>query len=560
MDITLDISRRRQSGPVLDAGITGLDIAQRDLCRYAREAHGAAMAAFEGCWSPIWRIRLERDAGKIEFFTWRGSAQPRADPTRLMPMCAGRGRANALARHASHHRAGDRERILLRLLPQRAVHARGGDFAAIEKKMREIIARDMPFTKEAQRSRDEAEARLPEGQERAVQGGAAGRYFRSWPKGDQIKIYRQGDWFDLCRGPHMTSTGKIGSAFKLMKVAGAYWRGDSNREMLSRIYGTAFAKPEELDVYLKQIEEAEKRDHRRVGREMDLFHFQEEAPGSVFWHPGNRLDSVPGALESTTSSCRQAQAGYVEVNSPQLMDSQLWVATGHMAAYRDMMFLTEKREDDERQYAIKPMNCPGHVQILQERAQVRPGLAIFLKIAEFGKVHRFELPSGALHLLMRVRAFTCRTTRLCSSRRARIAEEALEILRSHPVDLLPGFRWFADVYIKFSADRPDKRIGRRCSMGQGGSRSDAGPGGLNGPGPSTRAYEGAFYGPKLEYGAARRHRPRTRQCGTGSGRPQHCAGRRSAPSHIDEHSDKVTPVMLHRAMFLARLEALHRHS
>src|SRR3979490_1322091 len=208
------------------------------------------------------------------------------------------------------------------------------DFAAIEKKMREIIARDKPFTKEVW-SRDQTKKGF----------GDKGELFKAElvdtiPADQQIKIYKQGDWFDLCRGPHMTSTGKIGSAFKLMKVARAYWRGDSHREMLSRIYGTAFAKQDELDAYLRQLEEAEKRDHRKLGREMDLFHFQEEAPGSVFWHPKGW--TLFQALENYIRR-RQAEAGYVEVNSPQLMDSQLWGTTGHMQAYRDMMFLTENR-------------------------------------------------------------------------------------------------------------------------------------------------------------------------------------------------------------------------
>src|SRR5438067_2684681 len=206
------------------------------------------------------------------------------------------------------------------------------DFSAIEKKMREIIARDKPFTKQVW-SREQAKQTF----------AGMGERFKvelidAIPENQQIKIYRQGDWFDLCRGPHMTSTGKIGNAFKLMKVAGAYWRGDSNREMLSRIYGTAFAKQEELDAYLKQIEEAEKRDHRRLGREMDLFHFQEEAPGSVFWHPkGWTLFQI---LENYIRR-RQKEAGYEEVNSPQLMDAELWVVSGHMEKYCDLMFLTE---------------------------------------------------------------------------------------------------------------------------------------------------------------------------------------------------------------------------
>ena len=235
------------------------------------------------------------------------------------------------------------------------------DFAAIEKKMREIIARDKPFTKEVW-SRDETKKVFRD----------KGELFKvelvdAIPADQQIKIYKQGDWFDLCRGPHMTSTGKIGNAFKLMKVAGAYWRGDAANPMLTRIYGTAFAKQEELDAYLKQLEEAEKRDHRRLGREMDLFHFQEEAPGSVFWHPKGW--TLFQTLENYIRR-RQQEFGFVEVNSPQLMDRELWVTTGHIPTYNDMMFLTAKREEDERVYAIKPMNCPGPCADLQERPQV----------------------------------------------------------------------------------------------------------------------------------------------------------------------------------------------
>src|SRR5450631_2076445 len=230
------------------------------------------------------------------------------------------------------------------------------DFAAIEKKMREIVGRDKPFTKEVWDREKTKQVFRDKGEAFKVE------LVDTIPGHEPIKIYFQGDWFDLCRGPHMTSTGKIGGAFKLMKVAGAYWRGDSNNPMLTRIYGTAFAKQEELDAYLKQIEEAEKRDHRKLGRELDLFHFQEEGPGSVFWHPKGW--TLFQALEQYIRR-RQTEAGYVEVNSPQLMDSQLWVATGHMQAYGDLMFLTQKRAEDERVYAIKPMNCPGHVQIFK---------------------------------------------------------------------------------------------------------------------------------------------------------------------------------------------------
>src|SRR6266550_2205220 len=259
------------------------------------------------------------------------------------------------------------------------------DFAAIEKKMRAIIARDKPFSKEVWTREHAKRVFRDKGELFKVE------LIDAIPEDQEIKIYRQGDWFDLCRGPHMTSTGKVGNAFKLMKVAGAYWRGDSNREMLSRIYGTAFAKQEELDGYLKQIEEAEKRDHRRLGREMDLFHFQEEAPGSVFWH--SKGWSLFQTLENYIRR-RQTAAGYVEVNSPQLIDKELWVTTGHIPTFSDMMFLTAKREEDDRVYAIKPMNCPGHVQIFKNGLKSYRDLP--LKIAEFGKVHRFE-PSGALH-------------------------------------------------------------------------------------------------------------------------------------------------------------------
>src|ERR1700694_732224 len=288
------------------------------------------------------------------------------------------------------------------------------DFGAIESKMREIIARDKPFTKEVW-SRDQARRVFRD----------KGELFKvelvdAIPQDQEIKIYKQGDWFDLCRGPHMTSTGKVGGAFKLMKVAGAYWRGDSSREMLSRIYGTAFAKQEEIHAYLKQIEEAEKRDHRKLGREMDLFHFQEEAPGSVFWHPKGW--TLFQALESYIRR-RQAAAGYQEVNAPELMDSSLWVATGHMATFRDNMFLTQPREDDERVFVVKPMNCPGHIRIFKHGLKSYRDLPY--KIGEFGKVHRFE-PSGAMHGLLRVRHFTQDDAHIFITE-AQLEEQCLEV-------------------------------------------------------------------------------------------------------------------------------------
>src|SRR5712672_2037909 len=403
------------------------------------------------------------------------------------------------------------------------------DFAEIEKKMREIIARDAPFTKEMW-SREEAKRVFRDKNELFKV-----ELVDTIPADQQIKIYKQGDWFDLCRGPHMTSTGKIGNAFKLMKVAGAYWRGDSNREMLSRIYGTAFAKQDELDAYLRQLEEAEKRDHRKLGREMDLFHFQEEAPGSVFWHPkGWTLFQI---LENYIRR-RQGDAGYVEVNSPQLMDSQLWVMTGHMQAYRDMMFLTEKKEDDERVYAIKPMNCPGHVQIFKNGLKSYRDLP--LKLAEFGKVHRFE-PSGALHGLMRVRAFTQDDAHAFITE-GQIAEESLK-MNDLILSIYEDFG-FADVRIKFS-DRPDKRIGDDAVWDKAEAALLAALEASKRPWTLNKG-EGAFYGPKLEY-VLRDAIGRDWQCGTVQV-DLNMPGRLGA-FYIDEHSNKVTPVMLHRAMF-----------
>src|SRR5437899_6792658 len=324
-------------------GSTGLDVAKAISPSLAKRTVAMAL---DGVVADL-TDRIERDA-KIEFLT-------REDP-----------RALELIRHDAAHMLAEAVQTLwpgtqVTIGPViengfyydffRNQPFTPEDFGAIEKKMREIIARDKPFTKEVWTREAAKRVFRDKGELFKVE------LIDAIPDDQEIKIYKQGEWFDLCRGPHMTSTGKVGNAFRLMKTAGAYWRGDSNREMLSRIYGTAFAKQEELDAYLKQLEEAEKRDHRRLGREMDLFHFQEEAPGAVFWHPkGWTLFQM---LVSYIRR-RQAEAGYVEVNSPELMDSQLWVRSGHMEAYRDMMFLTETRADDERVYAIKPMTCPGH--------------------------------------------------------------------------------------------------------------------------------------------------------------------------------------------------------
>jgi threonyl-tRNA synthetase len=403
------------------------------------------------------------------------------------------------------------------------------DLPAIEKKMREIIARDKPFTKEVW-PRDEAKRVFKD----------KGENFKvdlvdAIPPGESLKIYRQGDWFDLCRGPHMTSTGKIGNAFKLQKVAGAYWRGDSRNPMLTRIYGTAFAKQEELDLHLKQLEEAEKRDHRRLGREMDLFHFQEEAPGSVFWHPKGW--TLFQALEQYIRR-RQQEAGYMEVNSPQLMDKELWVTTGHLPTYADMMFLTAPREEDTRIYAIKPMNCPGHVQIFKNGLKSYRDLPF--KIAEFGKVHRFE-PSGALHGLMRVRAFTQDDAHIFVTEQ-QIAEETLKV-NNMILSIYQDFG-FTDVRIKFS-DRPDKRIGDDAVWDKAEAALKEALEASGRPWTLNKG-EGAFYGPKLEY-VLRDAIGRDWQCGTVQV-DLNMPGRLGA-FYIDDHSNKITPVMLHRAMF-----------
>ncbi len=403
------------------------------------------------------------------------------------------------------------------------------DFPAIEAKMREIVARDRPFTKEVW-ARDQAKRVFRD----------KGELFKvelidAIAPGEPIKIYKQGDWFDLCRGPHMTSTGKVGAAFKLMRTAGAYWRGDPRNPTLSRIYGTAWASEAELDAYLKQIEEAEKRDHRRLGREMDLFHFQEEAPGSVFWHPkGWTLFQM---LENYIRR-RQSAAGYMEVNAPQLMDSSLWVASGHMETFRDAMFFTQPREEDERTFVIKPMNCPGHIQIFKNGLKSYRDLPF--KLAEFGKVHRFE-PSGALHGLLRVRAFTQDDAHVFITE-DQIAAECLA-MNDLILSIYEDFG-FPDVTIKFS-DRPDKRIGADEAWDKAEAALMAALEASRRPWTLNKG-EGAFYGPKLEY-VLRDAIGRDWQCGTVQV-DLNMPGRLGA-FYIDDHSDKVVPVMLHRAMF-----------
>jgi len=401
------------------------------------------------------------------------------------------------------------------------------DFEAIEKKMREIIGRDAPFTKQVWTREKTAEVFAGMGENFKVE------LLDAIPGDEDIRIYNQGDWFDLCRGPHMPSTGKTGNAFKLMKVAGAYWRGDSNNQMLTRIYGTAWANEKQLKAYLHALEEAEKRDHRRLGREMDLFHFQEEAPGSVFWHPKGW--TLFQALINYMRR-RQDAAGYTEVNSPDMMDRALWEESGHWEKFRESMFTTET--EDEKVFAFKPMNCPGHVQIFKNGLKSYRDLP--MKLSEFGKVHRYE-PSGALHGLLRVRSFTQDDAHIfCTS--DQITEESVKVHKLI-LSIYEDFG-FENIRIKFS-DRPEKRVGSddvwdeaevalKHAVEVAGGEVEYNPG------------EGAFYGPKLEY-VLRDAIGRDWQCGTLQ--VDFNLPSRFDAFYIDANGDKVTPVMLHRAMF-----------
>jgi len=401
------------------------------------------------------------------------------------------------------------------------------DLPAIEAKMREIIARDSPFTCEVM---DRAKAKKLFADK--------GEIFKlelidAIPEGDEIRIYSQREWLDLCRGPHMTSTGKVGKGFKLLKIAGAYWRGDSNNPMLQRIYGTAWASEEDLTAYLHQLEEAEKRDHRRLGREMDLFHFQEEAPGAVFWHPKGwtLFQALIGYMRR-----RQRAWGYFEVNSPDMLDRALWEQSGHWEKFAENMYIAET--PDERVYCCKPMNCPGHVQIFKHGLKSYRDLP--LRLAEFGKVHRYE-PSGALHGLLRVRHFTQDDAHIFCTE-DQITEECVR-LNEQMLSIYRDFG-FEDVRIKFS-DRPARRVGSNevWDKAEAALKRAVEAAGLNyefNPG------EGAFYGPKLEY-VLRDAIGRDWQCGTiqvDLNMPQ-----RLGAFYIGPDGEKTVPVMIHRAMF-----------
>ena len=412
------------------------------------------------------------------------------------------------------------------------------DFAAIEKKMREIIARDKPFTKEVWGREKTKQVFRDKGEAFKVE------LVDAIPGDEPIKIYFQGDWFDLCRGPHMTSTGKIGNAFKLMKVAGAYWRGDSNNPMLTRIYGTAFARQEDLDAYLKQIEEAEKRDHRKLGRELDLFHFQEEGPGVVFWHPKGWT-----IFQALIAYMRRRLTGdYSEVNAPQILDKALWETSGHWDWYRENMFAAQSAGDeaeDKRWFALKPMNCPGHVQIFKHGLKSYRDLP--LRLAEFGVVHRYE-PSGAMHGLMRVRGFTQDDAHVFCTE-AQLADECLKI-NELILSTYADFGFEGELTVKLST-RPEKRVGTDEMWDHAERVMATVLAQIEAQGHNHRIKtainpgEGAFYGPKFEY-VLRDAIGRDWQCGTTQ--VDFNLPERFGAFYIDADGSKKAPVMVHRAI------------
>jgi threonyl-tRNA synthetase len=401
------------------------------------------------------------------------------------------------------------------------------DLVVIEERMKDIVDRDENVQREVWERADAIEFFRGIGEEYKA------RIIEDIPEGETLTLYRQGEFIDLCRGPHLPSTGKLGKAFHLTRVSGAYWRGDSRNAMLQRIYGTAWANDKQLRKYLVQLEEAEKRDHRRLGRIMDLFHFQEEAPGAVFWHPKgwNLFQNLISYMRR-----RQNEAGYQEVSAPELMDRSLWQASGHWEAFAEHMFTCEM--EDGRNYAIKPMNCPGHVQIFNQGIKSYRDLPY--RLAEFGKCHRYE-PSGALHGMMRVRAFTqddahifC-TPEQITSETVAVCNLILGIYRDF------GFN---DVLIKF-ADRPEVRVGADevWDQAEAALKEALESSGLeytHNPG------EGAFYGPKLEF-VLHDAIGRDWQCGTHQvdlNMPE-----RLNATFVGEDGQKHTPVMLHRAIF-----------
>ena len=403
------------------------------------------------------------------------------------------------------------------------------DLATIEVRMQEIVGRDLPIEREIW-GREDAKRTFAD----------IGETFKVEiiedviPENEEVSVYRQGDWFDVCRGPHLPSTGKLPKAFKLMKLAGAYWRGNSDNEMLQRIYGTAWRDKKELNAHLHRLEEAEKRDHRKLGRKLDLFHFSDEAPGSVFWHPKGWALFLK-LIDYMRK--RQEEAGYIEVNTPDVMDRSLWETSGHWFNYRENMFSTQT--EDERVFALKPMNCPGSVSMFAQGLKSYRDLP--LRMAEFGKVHRYE-PSGALHGLMRVRHFTQDDAHVyCTEEQ--MEQECIDVV-ALVLDIYKDFG-FEDIVIKLST-RPEKRIGSDEVWDKlEGALINA----LETMGLDYVLYpgEGAFYGPKLEF-VLRDAIGRDWQCGTlqvDMNLPE-----RFDISYVDESGGRdKRPVMLHRALF-----------
>ena len=401
------------------------------------------------------------------------------------------------------------------------------DLDKIEKRMKEIVDRDEETRREVWERNKAADHFKKKGEIYKSE------IIESIPEGEEISLYFHGKWHDLCRGPHLSSTGKIGKHFKLMKVSGAYWRGDSNNEMLQRIYGTAWPSQKELDDYLKRIEEAEKRDHRKLGKEMDLFHFREESPGSVFWH--ERGWSLFQKLIDYMR-LRQRKAGYKEINTPEILDRSLWEKSGHWEKFGEHMYTSTT--PDEKIFAIKPMNCPGCVQVFNQGLKSYRDLP--LKMSEFGKVHRYE-PSGALHGLMRVRAFTQDDAHIFCTE-DQITSESLSVTNLI-LDIYKNLG-FSDVILKYS-DRPEVRVGDDKVW----DKSEAAL--LEAVKATKLEYsinkgEGAFYGPKIEF-VLRDAIGRDWQCGTlqvDLNLPE-----RLGASYVDKDGSKKVPVMLHRALF-----------
>lgn len=400
------------------------------------------------------------------------------------------------------------------------------DLAAIEKRMQDIVRQNLPVERSTM-PRDEAIQFFEQMGEHYK-----AEIIRDIPAGETLSLYKQGDFIDLCRGPHVPSTGKI-QAFKLMKVAGAYWRGDSKNAMLQRIYGTAWGDKKELNDYLHMLEEAEKRDHRKLGRQLDLFHFDENAPGSVFWHPKGwtLFQNLISYMRK-----RQEQAGYVEINTPDVMDRALWETSGHWFNYRENMFITQT--EDERVFALKPMNCPGGMLMFGQGLKSYRELP--LRMAEFGKVHRYE-PSGALHGLMRVRHFTQDDAHIFCTE-SQMEDECKKVV-GLVLDIYREFG-FENVIIKLST-RPANRIGSDEIWDKlEGALASA----LNNLGMPYTLFpgEGAFYGPKLEF-VLRDAIGRDWQCGTlqvDMNLPE-----RFDLAYIAEDNSRQRPVMLHRALF-----------